>query len=198
MNSTNRAANRLLLGITGLLLLVMGAAGVALATAPAFASLWRTRASALLRDAPAWVAAPAVGTVSALTVGVGVSAVVLAVVLVIFIVRQGRGHTASVVERRDGDSTTRIELGVPRSLLETELAHRVEFVATRVSAYRVRGTDALKVSVQCRRGIAPTDAAAIVLRALEGMDAIIGTAVPALVQVSGGFRSRAADRARVS
>lgn len=198
MNSTNRGFNRLLILVVAVILIAAGAAAIALAALPVVARQWGTTAKSVMSSAPTWIADPAVGAASLLTIAVGVVAVILAILLTVFIARQGRGHTTRLVERHDGDTgSTLVDLGVPRTLLETELADRPEFVATRISAYLVRKTPALKVSVQCRRGVAPTDATAIVVRALEGLDDILGVRIPALVQVSGGFRSRVSSRARL-
>jgi hypothetical protein len=199
MNSTNRGFNRALILVVGLVLLAAGLVAIGLGALPAFAKRWTAQGKAVPSTAPAWIADPAVGTVSALTLAIGAVAVVLAVLLVVFIARQGRGHTIRIAERRSGDTgATVVEVGVPRALLDAELSSRPEFISTRVAAYRVRGTETLKVSVQCRRGVAPTDASAIVIHALEGMDQILGTSIPALIQISGGLRVRTATRARLS
>lgn len=198
MNSTNRGFNRLVILIVAVILIAAGAIAVALAAVPVVARQWGVTGRTVMRTAPTWIADPAVGTVSLLTIAVGVVAVILAVLLIVFIARQGRGHTTRLVERHNGDTgSTLVDLGVPRTLLETELADRPEFVALRISAYLVRKTPALKVSVQCRRGVAPTDATATVVRALQGLDDILGVRIPALIQVSGGLRSRVSSRARL-
>ena len=198
MNSTNRGANRLLLLITGVILLAAGAVALALALVPAVTQGWGTQSTSIMRSAPSWIGAAAVGSVSILAIAVGVVAVVLAVLLIVFILRQGRGHTSRVLEQHHSSTgTTLVDLGVPKALLDQDLADRPEFVATRISAYQVKRTPTLKISVQCRRGVSPVDAAAIVTRSLEGLDSILGTSIPALVQISGGFRSRTSSRARL-
>ncbi|MFD1721315.1 hypothetical protein [Amnibacterium endophyticum] len=199
MNSSNRGANRLLLIVTGLILLAAGAAALVMAGAPAVRSGFRSTAGDVTRSAPAWIADPAVGRVSWLTIAVGAVAVVLAVLLIAFVVRHGRGHTSRVVDAANGaEGRTLVDLGVPRALLDEELSDRDEFVATRISAYRVKGVPTLKVSVQCRRGVSPADATRIVTEALDGLDGLLGRSLPAMVQLSGGFRSRTAARARLT
>ena len=116
MNTTNRAANRLFLLVLGLLLLAAGAVAVLLVALPAFAAGWKQQASAIPAAAPPWISTAAVGSVNWLTIVIGVLAVVLAILLVAFIVRQGHGHAASVLERRNGPTgRTRIDLAVPRA-----------------------------------------------------------------------------------
>ena len=199
MNSTNRGLNRFLLLVVGLLLLVLGAGSIALAAVPSVLQNWKSQADSITRSAPDFVAAPAVGQVSLLTVVIGVVAIVLALLLILFIVRHGQGRTSRVIDDRTSDTgRTLIDLGVPKSLLAAELDDRDEFVSTRISAYEVKGTPTLKVSVQCRRGVSPVEASRIVTEALYGMDQVLGTRLPAMVQVTGGFRSRTASRARLA
>ena len=199
MNSTNRGLNRFLLLVVGLLLLVLGAGSIALAAVPSILQNWKSQADSITRSAPDFVAAPAVGQVSLLTVVIGVVAVVLALLLILFIVRHGQGRTSRVIDDRTSDTgRTLIDLGVPKSLLAAELDDRDEFVSTRISAYEVKGTPTLKVSVQCRRGVSPVEASRIVTEALYGLDEVLGTRLPAMVQVTGGFRSRTASRARLA
>lgn len=199
MNSSNRGANRLLLIIVGLIALVLGAAAIALAAVPSIQQAWTSQAKAITGSAPSWIADPTVGKVSTLTIVVGAVAVVLAILLLVFIVRHGRGHTSRVLDVASSRTgRTVVELGVPRALLAEELDGRDEFVSSRVSAYEVKGEPTLKVSVQCRRGISPVAAARIVTDALHGLDDVLGTRLPAMVQLSGGFRSRTAARARLN
>ncbi len=199
MNGTNRGLNRFFLLVVGLVLLALGAGAIALAALPNVLGDWGNQAKSVADNAPDWVAAPSVGQVSLLTVLIGVVAVVLALLLILFIARHGQGRTSRVIDDRTSDTgRTLVELGVPKSLLAAELDDRDEFVSTRVSAYDVKGTPTLKVSVQCRRGVSPVEAARIVTEALYGMDEVLGTRLPAMVQVTGGFRSRSAARARLA
>lgn len=199
MNSTNRGVNRFLLLVVGVLLLALGAAAIVLVAVPSILQGWKQQADSITGSAPDWVAAPAVGEVSVLTIVIGVVAVVLALLLILFIVRHGQGHTSRVIDDRSSDTgRTLVDVGVPKSLLAAELDDRPEFVSSRISAYSVKGTPTLKVSVQCRRGVSPAEAARIVIDALHGMDEVLGTSLPAMVQVTGGFRSRTSSRARLA
>jgi hypothetical protein len=199
VNSTNRGFNRGLILIVGFVLLAGGLSSIALSAIPAFAELWVAQGQKLTGAATDGFMRISVGTATLADIAVGVFAVILAVVLILFISREGGGRTSTLVEQSaDGSRTTRIELGVPRALLQGELSGRPEFVSTRVSAHTVSGTATLNVSVRCRRGIAPADATAIVTRALLGMDQILGTTIPTLVQVGGGFRARFSTRSRLN
>lgn len=153
MNSTNRGLNRLFILIVGLLLLAAGAGAVALATVPVVASTWRRVAGQLAGGAQPWVGQPVTGTASALVIGIAVIAVVLVLLLIAFIVKQGHGHTAAALYARSGSSTTRIDLSIPKALLQEHLQHRDELTAVQISAYEVRHTPMLKITARCRRGV---------------------------------------------
>ena len=199
MNTTNRGANRFLLLVVGLLLLVLGAAAVLLGALPAFASAWRDSATSVRQDGPTWVTDAAVGSVSWLTIAVAALAVIVAVLLIVFIVRQGRGHESAVLERRNGATgRTTVDLAVPRTLLSEHLRDHPDVLASRITAYDVRGVPTLKISVRARRGVSPSAIRDEVVGALHALDAVLGEQVPACLQISGGFRARTASRARVA
>ena len=101
MNDTNRALNRTLIIAVGLLLLVLGTAVAVAAAVPSFLASWVT-ASATAGDAIADAVAStplAPGGHSWLLVAGGALALVVAALLVVFVVRQGRGHTRLLAER---------------------------------------------------------------------------------------------------
>lgn len=199
MNATNRAANRLLLVIVGLVLVAAGAAAIALGSLPAFATGWKGWFGDAERGAPSWATTPIAGTVGWFAVFVGVVALVIAVLLIALIVRQGRGHASAVLDRRFSPTgRARIDLAIPRTLLGEQLDADPDVLANRITAYSVHGMPTLKVSVRARRGASPRAVADGVLDALRALDAVLGEEVPAYVQVSGGFRARSSARARVA
>ena len=199
MNSTNRGANRLFIIIVGVLLIAAGAVGILLAALPAVTSTWKQQGGSLRSSAPSWVGSAVTGTASLLVLGILLVALILVILLIVFIVRQGGGHTGRVLHRTDSpNAVTDIDLAVPRTLLSDHLSDLPELVGNRVTAYRVKRTPMIKVSVRARRGIAPDDAAHAVVDALKALDSILGFELPAMVQISGGFRARAAKPARTS
>ena len=199
MNTTNRALNRLFVLVVGLLLLAAGALAVALATVPAVASQWKRTAAGLAGDgAPSWVRDPAIGQASPLVLGVAVVAVVLIVLLVAFVAKQGHGRTAAALEQRTGATVTRIDLAIPKALLEQHLQDRPELAGLRISAYEVRGTPMLKITARCSRGASPAAVSAAIGGAIRDLEQIVGTDVPAFVQLTGGFRIGSASRPRVA
>lgn len=198
MNTTNRGFNRLLLLIVGLLLIAAGAAAALLVALPAFATGWTAWFNAVPTAVP-WAVTEVAGQVGWLAIAVAVAALILALLLIAFIVRQGHGHTAEVLERRTGEhGRTRIDLAIPRTLLTNHLDDLPDLLASRVTAYEVRGTPTLKISVRARRGASPATVTQQVTDALHALDTVLGQQLPAYVQISGGFRARTATRARVA
>lgn len=198
MNNTNRVANRVFLVLVGLLLVAAGAVAGALALVPAVATAWSQQASSIGSAAPDAVSAPVAGTATLVTIGIVVVAVVLLILLLLFVLGQGRGHTAEALRTGEAGQGTRIDLAVPRALLEEHLQARGDLVGVRISAYEVRGTPMLKVAARCRRGVSPARVAAEIGRAVADLERILGADVPALIQLSGGFRARSAARARLT
>ncbi|TAJ49437.1 MAG: hypothetical protein EPO52_03970 [Herbiconiux sp.] len=200
MNSTNRAANRLLILVVGLLLVVVGAAAATAALIPSVQDAWRNTAGAVRDQVFAWLQQTPLGDtgVSWIMPALLVIAVVAVILLIVFIVRQGRGHTGiAVTEPTSEHGTTVIESAVAEHALQDAIGSRPEFVASHVSTYRVKRTPVLKISVTCRRGVSPKDAAAIVEDAVRALDLLLGRPLPALVQISGGFRARVTSTTRL-
>lgn len=198
MNTTNRGLNRLFILLVGLVLLAAGAVSIVLATVPSVTSQWRSVAKQLANGAQPWVADPTIGKASLLVIGIAVLALVLILLLITFIVRQGHGRSAAALQQQDGTTSTRIDLAIPRALLEEHLGKRDELVGLRISAYEVRNTPMLKITARCRRGVSPAVVADLIGRSIGDLEQIVGTDVPAFVQLTGGFRAGRAPRPQVA
>lgn len=198
MNSTNRGLNRLLILVVGLLLIAAGGVAIVLAAVPSVTSQWRSTSKQLAAGAQPWVADPTIGKASLLVLGVALVALVLILLLIAFIARQGHGRSAAALQQHDGTTSTRIDLAIPRALLEEHLARRDEIAGVRISAYEVRGTPMLKITARCRRGVSPAVVAELIGRSIDDLERIVGTDVPAFVQLTGGFRAGRAARPQVA
>jgi hypothetical protein len=206
MNSTNRAANRLFLLVVGVVLAASGAGAILLGTSGSIASTW-SDVSRAARSQVAGVFADTTipgSTASWAGLGVLVLLAALIVVLVVFVVRQGNGHTAVVLDTDHGsgraggpDDRIVIDTHVARTLLADEIERHPELVSVSVSTYRVRKTPVLKIAATCRRGVAPIEAQHIIEDALRALDGLIGREVPALIELTGGFRARVAASTRL-
>jgi len=205
MNSTNRFLNRLLLLLAGLVLLALGAAAAAAAFVPVVSSAFADAADQVLDTVRGWLAHTplSAGSDSAgespswiLLALVALLAIVI-ILLVAFIARQGGGRTSRVHSAppvQESPGRIHLESAVPQQALEQFLDARTEFVSSRVSTYRVKKTPTLKVAVTCRRGVSPREAATIIDEGLHALDALLGVQLPALVQLSGGFRAKKSSR----
>lgn len=159
MTSTNRFANRLLILLVGLILLGSGIAAIALELFP---TAWNQNARHALSTTESVLRSPVIpGTsISWVLIGAFAVLVILIVLFIVFIVRQGRGHTRQLTtEQVSPNRTTVIESGVAAELLQDALAGEPEILATHITAYEVRRTAALKVTVTCRRGASPRKSA---------------------------------------
>ncbi|GAA4190919.1 hypothetical protein GCM10022288_20950 [Gryllotalpicola kribbensis] len=194
MNSTNRVLNRLFLLVIGLVVLIAGATAVAVTTVPAWSHLWK-------RSAPGWQStlehAQQLGLAS---IGVPrpvpwflaatpVIALVVIVLLLIFVFAQGWGRLGRVVDGwhvADGetDAFLTVDVEVARDAIR-QAARGIRGISEpAVTAYRVKGEPALKVTVSITDGI---DAATLVEpleSALREWDGLLGEEVPVYLQLT--------------
>jgi hypothetical protein len=200
MNSTNRAANRLFLGIVGIVLVIVGAGAIVLGSDPDVARAWRSGVSSGRRQADSVFGSTLFPGSTVSWAGVGVLAVLVAliVVLVVFIARQGRGRTGTALAVDDPENTVRIDTSAVRDVIDQQLDGDPRIITHAVSAHLIRRERVLKISATCRRGVAPTDARDLIERALGALDDALGVQLPALIELDGGFRARVGSRARLT
>ncbi|PPF36663.1 hypothetical protein [Pseudoclavibacter sp. AY1H1] len=200
MNSTNRGLNRLLIVVTGLLLLIVGAAAALGAWLPGAKDTWTPISETVTTQVGSWLQqTPFPGAdFSWLMIAVVAVLVVGIILLLAFALRQGQGRTGTLIHDRSSDTgRTIVDVSVARDALADALGERDEFLSTSVSAYSVKRAPMLKVSATCRRGVSPRDATAIVEQNLEALDSLLGQKVPVLLQLSGGFRAKVQQSTRL-
>lgn len=193
MNSTNRVANRLFLLLVGLVLLALGGTAVGLSVFPDFSTAWDRWAPEILADVEAWLQARTTGQPNWLLAGVlAVAALVLLIVLLaVFVLRQGRGRTDRLVTAGSGtDGTPVVDTALAADVLTDALSSQPDLVGSHVSAYRVRTTPMLDVTVTCRRGASPRAVSDVIDDSLSDLENLVGAEIPALVQIRGRFWSR--------
>lgn len=193
MNNTNRALNRVLIAVIGLLTLLVGAALVAIGTLPTIRAGYRSAGPVIHGNITGWLKTiPLFNTTTSWGWVLFLALLVLIVVLLlVFIFRQGHGHNDILLTEDTSEvGTTVIRSDVAERAIQDDLDGRSEFIASRVSTYQVRGTPVLKISVTCRRGVSPREVTTLIESMLFALDALIGREVPALIQISGGFRAR--------
>ncbi|WP_026549716.1 hypothetical protein [Arthrobacter sp. Br18] len=206
MNSTPRALNRILLGLCGLVLMIAGACGAALAYLPGFAGPWQaltSRAGSRLegiqqattldgqQDSWLWIVLAAV-------------LLLVAVLAIAWIAAQGRGRTGVFADSPGPDDgsavrgSVTINSGAVEQALRAALLERNDLVNAAVTTWHFRGGPALKVRVFPRKGVAPCTLAAAVTELVEALDLVVGQRTPVLIRISSGARSRLTRSERVS
>ncbi len=197
MNNTNRFLNRLFLLVVGLVLVAGGAVAVAVTTVPAWSQLWR-------RDAPDWQStlerAQQLGLAS---IGVPqpvpwflaatpVIALLVVVLLLIFVFAQGRGRLGRVAENwhvaeDEADAYLSVDVEVARDAIRQAARGIRGISAPAVTAYRVKGEPALKVTVSVADGIDPASLVLPLEAALREWDELLGEHGPIHVQLVAGL-----------
>jgi len=200
VNNTNRALNRGVILVIGVLLLAAGGAAIAVGSTPIISSSWRDLAPAVRTNLRSFFAsAPVAGTtVDWWWIAVLAALAVVAILLLAFIFRQGHGHTARFIdEAPTEDGSTIVDSKVAEQLVQDALDKHPELVSSHVSTYLVRRAPVLKVSATARRGVSPRDVVDTVETALDSLEQLLGHPVLASVQVSGGFRARISSTTRL-
>ena len=202
MNSTNRAVNRAVLLIVGVLLLAAGGAVIAARVWP---QAWGDVASVVTTW---WAQANEASHIegfallSWLLVGILVLLLAVIVIAIVIMSRLGRGHSAAVtrVESAEGaQGPVSIGQQFAADAVTHSLASHDELLSTRVSARRVRGADVLHVAVTPRQNTSPAHVANTVVHVVDNLEALMGRATPTCVTIRSAFRARlAADQSRVN
>jgi len=223
MNNTNRALNRVGLFLIGLVLLAVGGAAAAAAVMPDALDQWK--------DIAARVETGSADVVKGTTIdGLGhswilfvvpVLCLILIVLLVVFIFRQGQGHSrALVTEQTNAEQTdaeqTNADTTIPAAprgayggtvvvdgkVAEQAIQHALDghpaLVSSSVSTYLVGRTPALRITAQVRRGASPQVVREFVDQTVAAWDDVLGREVPVLIQINGGLTTRAARASRMS
>lgn len=204
MNATNRAVNRTLLLVTGLLLVAAGVATVTASAWPVVGESWSAGLAAAvtwMQDAERLTRISDATTLSAFTIGLLALLLIAVVIGLVVISRLGGGRSSTVVRSEPGEGaqgSVAIRQGFAADAITHSLSGREEILSSRVSAHAVRGTDVLHVSVTPRQNTSPVEVATTVTRLVDNLATLTGRKTPTYVSVHSGIRSRlAADRSRV-
>ncbi|MBF4631005.1 hypothetical protein ITJ42_07245 [Clavibacter michiganensis subsp. phaseoli] len=201
MTSTNRALNRLLVIVVGLVLI---AAGVALGAGSLLPGV-QSSVSGAASDAKQPVGDALSGGQPWILWVVALVALVLIVVLAWFALRQGHGRTGTLVRLEGGrDASTPtggsvvIDAKVAEQLLGDALRDDSAIVSVDVTAFEVAHATTLRVTAVARRGVSPVAVRRTVDEAVGRLDAVIGTEVPVVIQITGGLRSSMTSETRLA
>jgi hypothetical protein len=200
MNATNRALNRLLVLVVGLVLL---AAGGAVAVGALLPDVQQT-VSGAASDASGPTSDALSGGQPWILWVVAVACLVLIALLVWFALRQGGGRTGTLLELSEGKGAGSptgghlvVDAKVAEQMLEEALSDTAGIVSVDVTAFRVKRQTVLRVTANARKGASPLDVRKAVDRAIEAWDALLGTETPVVVQINGGLRTQLSGATRL-
>lgn len=204
MNNTNRALNRILLLIIGLLFLGLGAIGVAIMSWPTATDTWKSAG----KNAESWFdqafAATQIAGSQATWIGVGaVAAIVIIIVLLILALTSVAGHRSKTVLRSSGAQNPIGRVTVTESFVsdavKNSLAGRDEILSTSVTANDIRRQPVLHVSVTPRQNTDPRVLIDHVDRLLTNLATLTGRDTETYISIHTGLRARLAhDQRRLS
>lgn len=201
MSNTNRALNRILLALAGLVLLAAGAVTAAAGLVPDIAAAWTATGTFLADQARAALgSAPLPGRPGSWWSVAAVAVFLIAAALsVAWLASQGGGRTPRLARDDDGDrGATTIDAGLIGTAVGEALDGNRLVVGSNVSAWENRRGTGLRLRLEARKGASPRELADTAEELVRGIDALIGHPVPVLVRITAGVRSRVAgaDRAR--
>lgn len=200
MTSTNRFLNRLFAFLIGAILLI---AGAALAVGALWPDVQQTVSQAAT-DAVAPATDALSGGIPWILWVVAAGALLLIVLLVVFMLQQGRGRTGTLLDVSEGSDRGRptgghviIDAGVASTVIGEALSAEPGIVSTDVSAFRVRRQNVLRITANARRGASPVELRRTIDRVVEQWDSLLGEPVPVVIQIVGGVRSRLSAETRL-
>jgi hypothetical protein len=204
VNTTNRALNRTLLLIIGLLFLGLGAVGVAIMSWPTATDIWTSAG----KDARSWldqaIAATAIAGGSLSWIGIGaVAAILVVVVLLILALTSIAGRRSKTAFRSTGAQNPLGRVTVSESFVsdavKNSLATRDEILSAHVTANDIRNTPVLHVSVTPRQNTDPRELVDHLDRLLANLATLTGRDTETYVSIHTGLRARLAhDQRRLS
>ncbi|GAA4666396.1 hypothetical protein [Frondihabitans cladoniiphilus] len=201
MTSTNRLLNRLLVFVVGLVLFLAGGVVAAGALVPSVQKPVADGAN----DAKGPTGDALSGGTPWILWVVAAAALVLIVLLLWFVFRQGHGRTSTLLTVRSGEGAGSpqggslvIDAKVAEEVLEEALSRDPAIVSVDVTAFEVKKQNVLRITVQTRRGMSPVDVRRVVDRAVSEWDTLLGTQTPVVVQIVSGIRTQVSGTARVA
>ena len=204
MNNTNRALNRILLLIIGLLFLALGAVGIAIMAWPTATDTWKTAGA----DADSWLdqafASTQIAGSQATWLGIAaVAAIVVVIVLLILALTSVAGRRSKTVLRSSGAQNPLGRVTVTESFVsdavKNSLADRDEILSAHVTANDIRRQPVLHVAVTPRQNTDPRVLVDHVDRLLDNLATLTGRDTDAYISLHTGLRARLAhDQRRLS
>ncbi|MBG6217839.1 hypothetical protein IWX75_002307 [Arthrobacter sp. CAN_A6] len=208
MNSTPRALNRILLGFCGLVLMLAGTCGAALAYVPGSAGPWQefTLQAGLQADRIRQGTTLDGQEDSWLWIVLAAALLLVAVLGTAWIAAQGRGRTGVFAytpgpagsDAAGAAGSVTLTAGAAEQALRAALLEGNDLVNAVVTTWDFHGGPALRVRLFPRKGVSPYAIAAVTTELIEALDLVAGRRTPVLISISSGARSRFTRPERVS
>ncbi|WP_285241758.1 hypothetical protein [Pseudarthrobacter sp. MEB009] len=195
MNRTNRALNRLLLALAGILLAAVGILTAGAALNPLVRDGWtRFTGAAVDRWQAIQASAPLQDPLGSWwTVALVAALVLLAVLCIVWMTRQGGGRSRTGAEDSDAElGNTAVDISYLEAALDAALAGSNSIVGSSVTAWRGsgRGPSGLRLILQTRRGASPRDVADTAEALVRSIDGLLGHHTTVLVRIATGTRTK--------
>lgn len=202
MNNTNRALNRIVLLLIGIVFLLLGAAAVAVIAWPAAAEYW-TRAG---EASGAWIEqaieTTMIGATTLSWIALAVLALILLLVILLIVALLGTigGSRSHLVFRSNAQENPlgrlMVEEGFASDALKHSLGQRDEILFSNVTANDIRKQPVMHVSVTPRQNTSPRHVAEDVDQLVINLAAMTGRVVPTFISIHSGFRAKLAHDQR--
>ena len=202
MNDTNRALNRAILLLVGIVFVALGASAVIVTAWPPAAEYWTRAGDA----AGAWVdqavEATMIGTTTLSWLAIAALALIVTLVVVLIvtavrIIGGGRSHTVFRSGAQENPlGRVIVEEGFVSDALTHSLEQRDEILFSNVTANDVRRQPVLHVSVTPRQNTSPRDVVEDVDQLVTNLATMTGGDVPTFISIHSGLRARLADDQR--
>jgi hypothetical protein len=202
MNNTNRALNRIVLLLIGIVFLLLGAAAVAVIAWPAAAEYW-TRAG---EASGAWIEqaieTTMIGATTLSWIALAVLALILLLVILLIVALLGTigGSRSHLVFRSNAQENPlgrlMVEEGFVSDALKHSLGQRDEILFSNVTANDIRKQPVMHVSVTPRQNTSPRHVAEDVDQLVTNLAAMTGRELPTFISIHSGFRAKLAHDQR--
>ena len=201
MNRTNRALNRILLFLIGLLLLAIGAVLITIIAWPTATEYWTGATEAgqsWLQDA---VDQTRIGATAVSWIAIAALAliVLLVVLLIVALTRIGGGRTHTVL-RSTGSQSSLGRVTVQESFVSDALKHslnqRDEILFSSVTVNDIRKQPVMHISVTPRQNTSPRQVVKDVDQLVTNLATLTGKDTPTYISVHSGLRAKLAHDER--
>ncbi|MFE1664490.1 hypothetical protein [Microbacterium sp. P02] len=202
VNNTNRAANRILLFVIGLIILAIGAALITVTVWPAAVDVWTGAGEAGQSWLEQAASATAMGAaaVSGLALGVLALIILLIVMLIVAVVRSVAGRRSKTVLRSSGSENPIGRVTVNESFASDAITHslsgREDILVTHVTANDIRRQPVMHVSVTPRQNTSPREVVADIDHLVTNLATLTGSDVPTYISIHSGLRAKLAHDQR--